>query len=186
MTILIAGLILFFAVHSVPSFVRLRRRLIVWKGPKVYALLYSLVSGTGFVLIVYGKYAAPHMDVFDPQPWAFYAAPVIMWFALIILPAAYLPSNVKRVVRHPFLWGVFLWSIAHLLVNGDLASVILFGAFGVFALIDMWSFNRRGAKLTDQQFPRRQDALLVAVGTAAFLWLVYIHEPLFGVGAISF
>ena len=104
-----------------------------------------------------------------------------MWLAVIIFPAAYLPSNLKRVLRHPFLWGTALWAVSHLLVNGDLASLLLFGTFAAYAFFDMRSADRRGATLSSKRYPWWRDAVLVAFGTAAYLILVYLHPYWFGV-----
>jgi uncharacterized membrane protein len=74
-----------------------------------------------------------------------------------------------------------LWAIAHLLTNGDLASLLLFGAFALYAFYDMGSANRRGAEVSRTRFPLWRDGVLVAVGTAAYLLLVHLHPLLFGV-----
>ncbi len=94
---------------------------------------------------------------------------LLMWLAVTIFPAAYLPTNLKRVMRHPFLWGVTLWAVAHLLTNGDLASLLLFGSFAAYTLFDMWSANRRGAEASKIHYPIWRDGVLVAIGTAAHL-----------------
>jgi uncharacterized membrane protein len=181
MTLLIAGLLVFFGIHLVPTLVPLRRRLAAWKGEGPYQLGYSLVAAAGLALVVYGKAIAPYVPVYEPPLWTTHITWGLMWLAVTIFPAAYLPSNLKRFVRHPFLWGVALWAVAHLLANGDLASLLLFGAFGLYALYDMCSANRRGAALSDVRQPLWRDAVLVAVGTAAYLLIIRLHPLLFGV-----
>ena len=106
---------------------------------------------------------------------------LLMWLAVTIFPAAYLPTNLKRIMRHPFLWGVTLWALGHLLTNGDLASILLFGSFAIYAFYDMWSANRRGAEVSKTRYPIWQDGVLVVVGLAAYLLLVRLHPILFGV-----
>jgi uncharacterized membrane protein len=181
MLALIAGLIVFFGVHLVPSVVPLRRRLADWKGEDIYKLAYSLIAAAGLALVIYGKSIAPRVVVYEPPDWTNHFSWVLVWLATTIFPAAYLPSNLKRAMRHPFLWGVALWAIAHLLANGDLASLLLFGAFAIYAFYDMGSANRRGAEVSRTRYPLWRDGVLVAVGTAAYLLLFRLHPFLFGV-----
>ena len=180
MGVLITGLIVFFGIHLVPTAVPLRDRLVDWRGEKVYQLAFSLVAAAGLLLIIYGKAAAPFSPVYAPPTWGAHVTWVLMWLAVTVFPAAYLPSNLKRIIRHPFLWGVALWAIAHLLANGDLASILLFGSFAAYAFYDMHSANRRGAERSRTRHPLWRDAVLVAFGTAAYLGLVYLHPLLFG------
>lgn len=181
MEALIAGLIIFFGIHIVPTAVTLRSRLAAWKGEGPYQLAFSIIAAAGLLLIIYGKAIAPRMAVFEPPAWTAHVTWVLMWLAVTIFPAAYLPSNLKRMMRHPFLWGVALWAVSHLLVNGDLASLLLFGAFAAYAFFDMRSANRRGAELSTKRYPWWRDAVLVAFGTAAYLTILYLHPYLFGV-----
>jgi uncharacterized membrane protein len=181
MELLVAGLVVFFGVHLVPTLVPLRRRLAAWKGEGVYQLGYSLMAAIGLLLLIYGKSVAPYVAVYTPPAWAVHVTWVLMWLALTVFPAAYLPTNLKRLVRHPFLWGVALWAVAHLLVNGDAASLILFGSFAVFAFFDMGSANRRGAALSRVRHPFWRDIVLVAVGTAAYFLMIRLHPLLFGI-----
>ena len=181
MAALIAGLILFFGIHLVPSAVTLRRRLVSWKGERIYLLAYSLASAAGLLLTIYGKSLAVHVAVYEPPAWTAHVTWVLMWLAVTIFPAAYLPTNLKRVMRHPFLWGVALWAVSHLLANGDLASLLLFGAFAAYAFFDMWSANRRGATLSAKRYPWWRDTLLLAFGTSAYIMITYLHPFLFGV-----
>jgi uncharacterized membrane protein len=178
---LIAGLFIFFGIHLVPTVGPLRQRLASWKGEGPYQAVYSLIAAAGLAGIIYGKSVAPYVPVYEPPAWTAHIAWVMMWLAVTIFPAAYLPTNLKRVMRHPFLWGVALWALAHLLANGDLASLLLFGAFGLYAFYDMRSANRRGATLSDTRHPLWRDGLLVVVGTAAYILIIRLHPLLFGV-----
>ncbi len=181
MWLLIAGLTVFFAVHLLPTSDRWRARLVAWKGEDIYKLGFSLVAAAGLVLAGYGKSVAPRVMVYDSPAWTAHLSWLLMWLAVTIFPAAYLPTNLKRFMRHPFLWGVTLWAVAHLLTNGDLASILLFGSFAIYAVYDMQSANRRGAEVSRTRFPIWRDGVLVAVGTAAYLLLVRLHPYLFGV-----
>ena len=154
------------------------------KGEAFYKIGYSCAALVGLILIIIGKGRAEYVPIWDPPDWAYHVTQIAMLFSLIFFPAAYLPTNLKRFMRHPFLTGLALWAWSHLLVNGDLASVVLFGGFGAFALFDMWSSNRRGSEKSDQKFPVYRDIILVAVGIVLYGIIIHLHPYLFGVSAM--
>ena len=184
MLTLTLGIVIFFMVHLIPTFVGLRQKLMAWKGERFYTLAYSCAAMTGLILIIIGKGRAEYIPLWEPPDWAYYITPPAMMIALILLPAAYLPTNLKRYLRHPFLTGLALWALSHLLVNGDLASMLLFGGFGAFAFFDMWSSNRRGAKKSEKRLSIYRDIILVTVGLVLFGLVLHLHTYLFGVSAI--
>ena len=184
MALLILGMVIFLSVHLIPTFVGLRRRLAGWKGESVYIGCYSLVAALGLTLIIVGKATAVYVPIWDLPPWVNHLTMTAMLPAIILFAAAYIPNNLKRFIRHPFLWGVTLWALSHLLVNGELGSLILFGGFAAFAVFDMGSANRRGAKKSDKKVPLYWDALLIATGVIAFSAILFLHLFLFGVSAI--
>ena len=192
MSILVLGVVIFIlteamffagfiGAHLVPSVPSLRERLSKRFGNNPYRGLFSLVSLTGFVLLVIGKGRAPFVPLWNPPAWAPQVAVWVMPFALTLLVAAFLPNNLKRFTRHPMLWGVSVWAAVHLLANGDLASLILFGSFGAFALFDMWSANRRGAGLSSKVVPYWRDLLVITVGAIVYMGFLHGHAMLFGV-----
>jgi uncharacterized membrane protein len=128
-------MVIFLTVHLIPTFVHLRQKLIGCKGEAFYRIGYSGAALAGLILIIIGKGRAAYVPVWDPPGWAYLTTQVTMLIVLILVPAAYLPTNLKRFMRHPFLTGIALWALSHLLVNGDLASMVLFGGFGVFDLL---------------------------------------------------
>lgn len=184
MGLLILGMVVFMMVHLTPSFVGLRRRLIAWRGKAVYMIGYSCFAMIGLLLIVIGKGRADDVPVWDPPAWGVPITQIAMLFALILFPAAYMPTNLKRFMRHPFLTGLALWALSHLLVNGDLASILLFGGFAAFALFDIWSANRRGAVTSDRKLPFYRDLILIAVGLVLYGVMIHLHPYLFGVPAM--
>jgi hypothetical protein len=104
--------------------------------------------------------------------------------ALTLLVAAFMPTNLKRVTRHSMLWGVTIWAAVHLLANGDVAALILFGSFGAFSLFDVWSANRRGAELSSKIVPYWRDVLVIVVGVIVYVGFLHSHERLFGVPVV--
>ena len=188
MSQLILGLIVFLGVHSVRivadgwrSAQIARRGLNAWKG------LYSLVSLAGFALIIwgYGLARTQPQALWTPPRWAPHLSSLLMLFAFILLVAAYVPSNgIKRGVRHPMLLGVMLWAIAHLLANGTLADLLLFGSFGVWAVLDFVAARQCDHAAGDSQVPGTLAGSLIAlaVGVAAWaLFAFWAHAWLFGV-----
>lgn len=180
MTTLVIGLLLFIGIHSLPSVPSARSALIGKLRFSGYRVLFSLTALLGLILVIIGMGRAEYVPLWNPPSWGRYAALVLMLPAFILLSGAYLPGNIKRFSRHPMLWGVVLWSLAHLLANGDLASLLLFGSFGVFALFDMASANWRGAALQREKVSGGKDVLVVVVGLVAYGILLAAHPYLFG------
>jgi uncharacterized membrane protein len=181
MSHLILGVAVFIGAHLIPSVPSLRGRLQKRVGANAYRGLFALVSLIGFVLLVVGMGQAPTVVLRNPPVWASSVPVFGMPVALILFVAAFMPTNLKRVTRHPMLWGVTIWAAVHLLANGDLASLILFGSFGAFSLFDMWSANQRGAKLSTKVVPYWRDLLPIVVGAIVYVGLLHSHELLFGV-----
>src|SRR3981189_3576604 len=189
MGVLILGLILLLGLHH-PTTMRSTRAAAIGRlGEGPYKGLYSLISAVGLVLIVWGfrRYrSAGYIQVWDP-PFAFFhpIALVLLWFAFVALASAYAPpSKIKAVLRHPMLVAVKTWALSHLLVNGDLGSMLLFGALLAWAVYDRIAAKRRG----DPGAPpvpglRRDDAIVIAIGTVAYFIVLWLHESLIGVAA---
>lgn len=175
------GLVIFLGVHVFSSLRAQREGLIAKIGAGPYKGLYSLLSLAGFVLIVIGMGKADAVVLWTPPDWGRLAAFWITPFAFISLVAAYLPGNLRRATAHPMLWGVALWALAHLLANGDLAGLLLFGGFGLYALYAMWSQTRRGAKPLQTRRSPLNDLLAIVIGLAVWAAAVYFHAGLSGV-----
>jgi len=189
MGILILGLVLFLGIHTVSTLRTARAAVIGRLGEGPYKGLYSLVSAVGLVLIDWGfdRYrSAGYIQVWDP-PFAIFhpIALVLLWFAFVALASAYAPpSKIKATLRHPMLVAVKVWALSHLLVNGDLGSMLLFGALLAWAIYDRIAVKRRG----DQGAPPvarfgRNDAIVIAIGTVAYFAILWLHESLIGVAA---
>jgi uncharacterized membrane protein len=180
MGLLIAGVAVFIGAHLIPSIPSLRNGLRQRLGAGPYMGLFSLVAIAGFILLIVGMGRAPAVHVWNPPSWGKEVAIYAMPIALTLFIGAYMPSNLKRITRHPMLWGVTIWAAVHLLSNGDLASLILFGSFGLYSLFDMGSANHRGAQLSKKGVPYWHDALLLVTGGIVYVALRYWHGWLFG------
>lgn len=181
MTLLIIGLIVFFGIHLVPAAPQLHARIKSRMGENSWKGFMALIAIVGFVLIVIGWQRTPFIPVYTPPAFGRMMPHLLMLPALILLAAAYIPSNIKRFTRHPMLWGAVLWATAHLCANGDQRSLLLFGSFLIWALFDMWSANRRGAILSEQRVPWYYDAAVIFAGLFAYALFAHFHAALFGV-----
>ena len=185
MTVLIAGLVLFLGAHALTTARETRAALMARLGEGPYKGLYSLAAGVGLVLIVwgFGRYrSAGYIAVWDPPSGLLPITLLLMWFSFVALAATYAPAGkIKGLLRHPMLVGVKAWALAHLLANGDLGSLILFGAFLAWAVFDRIAVKRRG----DAGAPRSDfttgDAIALIVGSAAYAAMFWLHPLLIGV-----
>ncbi|MEM9300719.1 MAG: NnrU family protein [Pseudomonadota bacterium] len=182
MTLLIIGLVLFLGIHLVPVTVPLRTALVGKLGDNGYKGLFSLVSLAGLVAIVMGFSRAPYVPVYDPVPWARSAAYGVMSIVFVLLAAANMPGHIRRVLKHPMLIATILWSTAHLLANGDQRSVLLFGAFLAYAVVDMISEITRGKTLIGPKPASwKKDLMAVVGGLVLYAVVAKFHGHLFGV-----
>jgi uncharacterized membrane protein len=183
--VLITGLLIFLGAHSVAIVApdwreRARRRLGegAWKG------LYSVVSIVGFVLLVVGFALARRAPVvlYVPPPWLKPVALLLMVPVFPLLIAAYLPGRIKTATKHPMLAAVKFWALAHLLVNGMLADVLLFGGFLAWAVLDRISLKRRTQALHTAPPGRFNDLIAVVLGLLLYVIVIgWAHQWLFGV-----
>jgi uncharacterized membrane protein len=184
MTLLIIGIIVIIGIHLVPTFSDLREGLIGRLGKNGYRALFSLVSTLGFVLLVWGFARAPFIQIWAPPGWTRYVAMVLMLPVFILLIAAYVPGEIKAKLRHPFLVAIKFWALAHLIANGDLASIILFGSFLAYAVFDRIALKRRaetGLVTVPETGAFRNDVISVVGGLVLYVvFLVWLHPLLIG------
>lgn len=184
MAILILGLLLFLGIHFVPTLPALRERLHGALGEKGYKGLFSLASALGLVLIVIGFARAPaEPRLFAPLIGAIHAAPLAVTVAFVLLAAANMRTHIRHKLRHPMLIGVLIWSLVHLLANGELRTTVLFGAFLAWASIDLVSAISRGAVKSFRP-SIGQDVVAVVAGIGLAALVMMFHRRLFGVAAL--
>jgi uncharacterized membrane protein len=179
---MILGLVLFLGVHVLTIQRALRARLIAAWGEGGYKSGYSVVALLGLVLIVWGfaDYRAAGMwQVWTPPAVLKHVTVALMLPAVILVVASYIRGRIYLALKHPMLAGVKLWAAAHLLANGDLGSIILFGAFLAWAVFDRISLKHR----SDAGAPPipvggiGNDLIAVAVGVVAYLALAFVFHP---------
>ena len=179
MTLLVLGIIFFFGVHLLPS-TPVRTMIVARTGEGGYKGLFSLVSLTGLGLIIYGFSLAEFVPLFDPLSFGRTLTYWVMPVAIILICAADAPNNIKRVVRHPMLIGITLWSACHLAANGDLASTLLFASFGVFSVLDIALIEAGGRFKTKEPASIKWDIGIVIVGIGLYFALMYFHGSFTG------
>jgi uncharacterized membrane protein len=183
LAIMILGLAAFIAPHVFVTRREARAAVIARFGEGAYKGIFALVSIVGVILIAWGfaRYRATGwIDVWSPPGWMRHVTVALVWPAIVFIVAAYIPGNIKRALKHPMLVGVKLWAFAHLLSNGDLGSIVLFGAILAWAVFDRISLKRR----TDPGAPPIRvggwgnDIAAIAVGTLLYLALGFVFHPL--------
>lgn len=188
MTTLVLGLALFIGVHALSTFRDFRASLVGRLGDMGFKGLYAVVSLVGLVLIVQGfgaARAAGPAQLWTPPAFLGHVAAVLMTFSFIAITAAYVPlGKIKATLKHPMLAGVKAWAFAHLLVNGDVASLLLFGAFLAWAVYDRISLKKRPNSDPPSSGWTVGDALAVGGGLAAtVVFMIWLHPLLIGVPA---
>jgi uncharacterized membrane protein len=188
MLTMIAGLFLFLGTHSIRIFADdWRSRQINQRGETLWKGVYSLVAITGFVLIVTG-YAETRLDphvIWLPPQWLKQTVAILLLPTFVLLIAAYLPgTKIKSASGHPMVASVKLWAFAHLLANGNLADIILFGSFTVWAIFD-YRASRRRDKKSGVGYPSTGISRdMIAISAGIVIWIafaVFLHEWLIGV-----
>jgi len=188
MYFLIAGSILFFATHLYSAFRSRERRqdIRVRMGTMKYMGLYSLISGFGFALMLWGYgLDRPSAKIYTPPDWGIAANMSLMLPALILLLTAYGPRGyIKQFTKHPMVLAIILWSTGHLLANGELNSIILFGSFLVYALIDRLAVIGRPDSIKKTNI--MGDLYAVIIGSAVYyLFVKHLHDLMIGVPIIA-
>jgi uncharacterized membrane protein len=181
LAILILGLLVFLGTHVFVSLRGARAGVIARVGMNGYRGLFALVSLVGLALIVWGfaQYRAHEwIQVWSPPSFMRHITIGLMLISVILFTAAFIPSHLKAKAKHPMLAGVKAWAFAHLLSNGDLGSMLLFGSFlgwGVYARI---AAKRRGdVGTTVAPAGWINDVIVVALGVVIFLALGYVFHP---------
>jgi uncharacterized membrane protein len=189
MAVLIAGLVVFLGMHSIAIFapeMRARVRERLGEGP--WKAGYAVVSLIGFVMVVYGFGLARQSPVvlYTPPHWMRHVTFLFMLPVFPLILAAYLPGRIKAATKHPMLAAVKFWAFGHLLANGTLADVLLFGGFLAWAVMDRISLKRRPQTMRTAPPGRLNDVVAVVLGLALYVFFIgWAHLRLFGVSPLG-
>ena len=180
MNLLILGIIIFFSIHLVPI-LPIKNILINRLGENKYKGLFSLIALVGLLIIIYGFSRADFYPIWDPLPYSKEIALALMPISMILLAAANIQTNIKKFIKHPMLIGILIWSFVHLIANGDLRSIILFGSFGLYALIDIFFSKKVLTTNIEVKYTLSKDIMVIIIGLVAYLIIVYYHQFIAGV-----
>jgi uncharacterized membrane protein len=181
---LVLGLGVFFGVHLFTAVRSWRRAAVGRLGEWPYKGLFSLISLSGLGLAIWGYTQAGYHLVWEGPYFGYEVGLTLMPVATVLLAAAYLPSNIKRLTAHPMLWGVVLWSLSHLLVLGHWAAIVLFGGLGMYSLIAMAIGTARGVRPSRARQPLWKEVIVIVTGLVVYAVLLSLHPVLFGATVI--
>ena len=191
MLLFILGLIMFFGIHMLPFYPEYRALLIDKfdsdriEGEELYKVIFAVIVLLGLIFIGIGKGSMEFIGLWSTPIFFRYITVVLIPVAFILMVAAYMPNNIKRYVPHPMLTGVIIWGATHMMVNGDVAAIILFGSFVVYSgvaikLANRRQYNKNSEQDTQEKIPVVKDAIVIGIAMLGFLLLLWLHKPLFG------
>jgi uncharacterized membrane protein len=188
MLLLIAGLLIFLGVHSLgvvaPEW---RGRQVARMGEGPWKLAYSAVSLLGLFVVIWGYGVARGNPVvlWSAPAFARHLTALLTVIAFILVAAAYVPgTRIRAALGHPMTVGIALWALGHLLANGRLSALVLFGSFLAWAVI-VYVVRRRRDRDAGRQYPAgglARDAIAVVIGVVlSVVFALYLHGPLTGI-----
>ncbi|MBI3700742.1 MAG: NnrU family protein [Afipia sp.] len=183
LSIMIAGLVLFLGIHTLTTMRSARARVIARLGEGGYKILYTIVSIVGIALIAWGFSLYRQFEwinIWFPPAWTRHLALGLMLPAVILFVASYIRGRIFTALKHPMLAAVKLWAVLHLIANGDLGSIVLFGSVLAWAVYDRISLKHR----SDPGAPPipvggvTNDLIAVGVGVVVYVAIVFAFHPL--------
>jgi len=187
MTLLVTGMLMWSVVHLFPAVATGPRNNLVNKiGLGPYKGGFALLIVISIVVMIFGWRSFEPVDIYFPPVWGKHVTYLLVLLTFILFFAAKRKTNIKRILRHPQLTGLVLWSIGHLFANGDNRSLVLFIGLGLWAILEMTMINwRTGAWVKPEPVPVKSDVITVAGGLVLFAILLLAHPYLTGVRLIS-
>jgi len=182
-----SGVILWCILHFVPTLVRpLRQSIIDRTGDNAYRGLFSLLMLSALAMIIFGWRSAPETYIYQLPAWSRTFGMLLMVVAFVLLGASHYPTAIKRLVRHPMLTGVIVWSASHLLTNGTTRALVLFGGLGAWAVLEVLLINRREGAWEKPQAPGLGSEVRgLLISLLVFAVAVYLHKYFAGVPLIT-
>ena len=184
---LTTGLLIWISVHLFPSLLVRQRRQMMERLGMAYQGLFSLAILTGLGLIIYGWRHAEPVFLYAPSPGFRLPAIGLIAIGFILMAAANFPATrIKRILRHPQLTGALLWALAHLLLNGDSRSLLLFSGLALWCVVSIFSISRRdGPWRRPEPGPWWHEIAIVVAGLAVTAIAAYFHAYLSGVALLA-
>ncbi|MBY6188004.1 NnrU family protein [Marinobacter hydrocarbonoclasticus] len=180
MVALTLGMVAFIALHLIPG-TAVRDKLAGALGETLYKALFALASLAALVAVGWGETQSGYVSVWLPPVWTRHLAPLMMLASCYLMVTYLLGGKLKGLTPNPMLWSVVIWAVAHLLANGDLASLILFGGFTLYSLLAI--ARSRSQRRTD--YTGRHELLVAVVALTVYVGLLLAHPYLFGVAVMG-
>lgn len=187
MLFLLLGLSLWMAAHLFPCVATEQRAtLIAQYGQGRYRLVFSALIATALALIIYGWRNTTPIVVYIPPAELRHVGMLLVLIAFLLFGAAKAPTRLKRYIRHPQLASVIVWGAAHLMMNGDIRSLLLFAGLGAWAIVNIVLINRRdGARATVEVGSVGREVRWVAISVVLFVVVAFLHPYIAGVPALT-
>jgi len=180
MSLLVIGVFLWIVVHLMPAIApSIKESLVGSMGTKPYRGVFALLIFGSLALVVFGWRSTPEEFLYVLPAGTKMVAFVLICISFIVIGSALHPSRIRRVVRHPMLTGVFIWAVAHLLVNGTTRALVLFGGLGIWALLEIVLINNRDGEYTRPDKPDFSEELRGTFISAGFLLIILFLHPYF-------
>jgi uncharacterized membrane protein len=187
MLLLICGVLLWSIMHFLPAAdVGIRRALMAKIGENPYKGLFALLMFFSIFLVVSGWKSSSLEVVYLAPAWGRNLTALFMLAGFILFFAPYPPNNFKRFLRHPQLIGMICWGVGHLLSNGEMRSIVLFGGFAIWAALEILLINRRdGVWKKPEAVPFKNDIMLIVGGLVIYVAIMFSHQWLVGVSPMG-
>jgi uncharacterized membrane protein len=186
MILLIIGLALWSGIHFIPSLaIPLREKLVNKLGEMSYKIIFAILVISSIVAMVFGWRSIDPVTLYVLPEWSRPTTSLLILTTFILFSAAHATTNIKRAIRHPQLTGLVLWSIGHLLSNGDNRSLILFGTLGIWAIAEIILISKReGAWIKPERAPIKSELLMLSKGLVMFAVFLFAHPYIAGMPVI--
>jgi uncharacterized membrane protein len=183
MELLIAGLLIWSLVHLAPSLAApLKQKLVTQLGENVYKLLFAVLIFASLALIIFGWRSTVASHLYQLPGFTRHIGMLLVLIAFILFGASNYPTRIKQFIRHPQMAAVIVWASAHLVLNGDSRSILLFGGLGLWAILEIVFINRRDGEWVKQPAPGwAMEARGLAISLVVFVVVVMLHPYMTGV-----
>lgn len=186
MSMLVTGVVLWAVIHLMPAVAPgFRQGLIDELGRNPYRAIFALLAVGSLVVVVLGWRSVPEVTLYVLPPWTRSLGFILMVVAFVLIGASQYQTAIRRVIRHPMLSGVIVWSVSHLITNGTARAWVLFGGIGIWAALEILLINRRDDAYTKPVAPGFRGELVgVFISAAFFLLALYLHPYFTGVALV--
>lgn len=183
MKLLITGLLVWTAVHFIPSLAQpLKTK---WKdkfGNTGYQITFALVVLLSLLMIIFGWRSTTPSILYATTPFMVPVAKILMFVSIALFVLSNMPTRIKQYIRHPQLTALTVWSLAHLLTNGDTRSVILFGGLGLWAILEIVAINRRDGEWKKPGKPTwTRESIGLGISVIVYVGVALAHFYISGV-----